>query len=100
MHPCILLNSLLYIMLCDETIEVHCACIHYHSHTYIRHRDIASLLLRHTWSMPKNTPKHPGGFAFMCTSGQPVGCQFKYASSVPLHIHYIKLRDDGENTLS
>ena len=39
-------------MLCDEffskTIEVHCACIHYHSHTYIRHRDIASLLPRHT----------------------------------------------------
>ena len=37
-------------------IEVHCACIHYHSHTYIRHRDIASLLLRHM-SMPKNTPR-------------------------------------------
>ena len=37
-----------------KTIEVHCACIHYHSHTYIRHRDIASLLPDILRSMPKN----------------------------------------------
>ena len=48
-----LLNSLLQIvtshMLCvDFFLEVHCVYIHYHSHTYIRHRDIAPLLLRRT----------------------------------------------------
>ena len=48
-------------MLCDETIEVHCAGIYYHSHTYIRHRDIASLLPRHT---SVNTYKHAEGLHF------------------------------------
>ena len=41
--------------------EVHCACIHYHSHTYIRHKDIASLLPRHT---SVNTEKHAEGLHF------------------------------------
>ena len=57
MRPCILLNSLLTCFVMNfflKTVEVHCACIHYHSHTYIRHRDIASLRPRHT---SKNTPR-------------------------------------------
>ena len=41
----------------QKTTEVHYACIHYHSHTYIRHRDIASLLPDILRSMPKNTPR-------------------------------------------
>ena len=35
-----------------KPIEVHCACIHYHSHTYIRHRDRAS---KTYFLMPKYT---------------------------------------------
>ena len=49
-------------MLCDEFFSKnYCACIHYHSHTYIRHRDIASLLPRHT---SVNTLEHAEGLHF------------------------------------
>ena len=44
--------------LCDDFFV--CACIHYHSYTYIRHRDKASKLLRHT------SVKTRRGFALQC----------------------------------